>query len=397
MIGLPGLSVKSACLEGETLVLQVRHRYRHLTCPDCGRRGKGRYDQSTRRWRHWAIWGHEVELEGVIRRLWCADCRAVLTEEVPWARGRSSFTRPFEDLVAFLAQRLNRTAVAELTGISWVTVGSIAQRVVAEQLDDGRFEGLRRIGVDEINYGRQQRFLTIVVDHDGERVIWAAEGKSSATLAEFFRQLGPERTRELEVISVDFSAAYGKAIEEAAPQAQIVNDRFHVARLANAALDEVRRTQMRKLPIEERTTLKGTRWALLKRPGRLAATEERKLSWIARFNEPVYRAHLLKESFLDLFDEQSKAEAEARIDEWLAWAKRSRLQPFIRFAKTVKRHIDGIVAFIDQRLTNARVEGMNNKIRLLSHRAFGFHSPEPLIATIYLCCSGIILPHPQLI
>lgn len=193
------------------------------------------------------------------------------------------------------------------------------------------------------------------------------------------------------------SAAYRKAITEAAPQAEIVFDRFHVARLANDAVDAVRRTEMNRLPTLERAQLKGSRWALLKRPQNRRFDEEAKLSVIQRVNRPVYRALLLKESFLETFEAPTRGEAEERLESWLAWASRSRLAPFVRLGRTVRKHLGGILAFIGSRLTNARLEGMNNKIRLLSPRAFGFHSAAPLIATIYLCCSGIKLPRLQMI
>jgi transposase len=402
-IGLVGLWVKGMQFEkplgkeGEVVVIEIRRRFQLLTCPECGAQVRGRFEEKKRRWRHVGFWGHRTYLEGPIRRLRCPECRAVRTEEVPWARPGSWFTRAFEDAVGLLAQQLNHTAVAELTGISWATVGSIAERLVDENLHEDRFEDLRRIGVDEISYRKHHKYLTVVVDHDRDRVIWVGEGKSSETLAMFFEELGPERTECLEQASIDMSAGYEKCIRLYAPQAEIVFDRFHVARLANDAVTEVRREEARKLEPSERATLKGTRWILLKRRQRLDADQAATLAGIKHTNTPVYRASLLKESFLDIFSTKSHQDAEQRLKEWLAWACRSRLKPFVRLGRTVRKHFDGILAFIDSRLTNARLEGMNNKIRLLSHRAFGFHSSAPLIATIYLCCSAIELPELQVI
>lgn len=402
-IGLPGLWVKGVRMERprgqeeEILVVEIGRRFHLLTCPECGTQVRSRFEEKKRCWRHLGIWGHRVYLEGPIRRLRCPECRAVRTEEVPWARPGSWFTRVFEDAVGLLAQQLNHTAVAELTGIAWATVGSIAERLVEENLQEDRFEDLRRIGVDEISYRKHHKYLTVVMDHDRDRVIWVGVGKSSETLAEFFEELGPERVRRLELASIDMSAGYEKAIRQHAPQAEIVFDRFHVARLANDAVTEVRRQEARKLAPSERATLKGTRWILLKRRERLHADEAATLAAIKKTNSPVYRANLLKESFLDIFTSTSRHEADQRLKEWLAWACRSRLKPFVRLGRTVRKHLDGILAFIDSGLTNAPLEGMNNKIRLLSHRAFGFHSPGPLIATIYLCCSDIKLPELQVI
>ena len=402
-IGLPGLWVKGLRMEevpGEEapiLVIEIGRRFRLLTCPECGTRVRGRFEERKRLWRHLGLWGHRTYLAGPIRRLRCPTCRTVRTEAVPWARPGSHFTRVFEDAVGLLAQQLNHTAISELTGIAWATVGRIAERLVAEKLHEDRFEDVRCIGVDEISYRRHHKYLTVVVDHDRDRVIWVGVGKNSETLGEFFKALGPERAQRLELASIDMSAAYEKALREHAPQAEIVFDRFHVARLANDAVTEVRRAEARDLKPSERAELKGTRWILLKRRERLDPDEEATLSGIQKTNVRVYRASLLKESFLDIFASQARQEAEERLKAWLAWACRSRLKPFVRLSRTVRKHLEGILAFIDSGLTNARLEGMNNKIRLLSHRAFGFHSPEPLIATVYLCCSGIRLPKLQLI
>ena len=397
MIGQPGFWVKGCRFEGETLVVEIGRKFELLTCPDCSHPVRGRFEERTRRWRHVGVMGHPTYLEGPIRRLRCPVCVAVQTERVPWARPGSAFTRAFEDVVGRLAQLLNHTAVAEFTGISWVTVGSIARRLVAEHLSERRFEGVRNIGVDEISYRKHHRFLTVVVDHDRGCVIWVGEGKSADTLRRFFDEFGPERTSQLQLISVDMSAAYGQAIREAAPQAQIVFDRFHVARLSNFALQEIRADELKKVDRYDRPTVKGCLWAILKRTARLNKGESRRLAAIARMNSPIYRGLLMKESFLEIFTAARADDARTRMLEWIEWAQRSQLGPFVRLARTVRRHLEGILAFIDSKLTNARLEGMNNKIRLLSHRAFGFHSAEPLIATIYLCCGGIMLPELQLI
>jgi len=392
LLKLQGLWVTGLRFEGDALVIVVRRRFRLLTCPVCGMRVKGRFEEKIRRWRHLAVFGTTTWIEGPIRRLRCPTCDKVQTEAVPWARHRSSFTRHFEDAVGFLAQKLDHTAVSKLFGISWGAVGSVAERLVAEQLHEDRFENLRAIGVDEFSFRRHHRYLTIVIDHDRERVIWAGEGKSSETLASFFDELGPERCASIELVSIDMAAAFIKAIEEALPNASIVFDHFHVARLATDAVTEVRRTLTRQLDPDERTATKGTRWALLKNPENLRASEKAKLELVRKTNKRLYRAYLLKETFLDIFTYKSRFYARRALDAWLAWAQRSRLAPFIRLARTVRRHLDGILAFIPSRLTNARLEGMNNKVRLISHRAFGFHSAQPLIAMIYLCCSKITLP-----
>jgi transposase len=401
LLRLPGLRVTGVAFEGRgqaVLVLRIARTFKLLTCPECGTQVRGRFEEKPpRRWRHLPVLGHVTYLEGPIRRLSCPRCERVVTEGVPWARAGSTFTRPFEDAVALLAQKLSKTALAELMQISWVTVGSIAERVVEEKLDLHRLDDLRRIGIDEISYRGQRRFLTIIADHDSGRVVWAGEGKSSATVREFFDELGAERAARLELVTMDLSAAFQKAVREGAPNAEVIFDRFHLARLAHDALDAVRRADFHKLDAEAGAELKGNRWILLKRPDNLDPEEQERLAVLSKVNKRVYRAYLLKESFLDLFETKNEKRAAQALDAWIAWATRSQLPPFQRLARTVKKHRAGILRAIELPLSNARLEGTNNKIRLLSHRAYGFHTAAALISMIYLCCSGIVLPQLHII
>jgi transposase len=336
-----------------------------------------------------------VLLVGEIRRLHCKSCDAVVTEAVPWARHGSDFTIPFEDAVALLAQRTNQSAVAELTGIAWKTVGNIARRVVAERLDPSRMNGLRRIAVDEISFLRRHNYLTVVTDHDTRRVVWVAEGKSSEVLANFFKLIGAEACQRIEIVTMDMSAAFIKAVKEHLPKAEIAFDHFHIARLANEALHEVRRSLVRVAEPEDKASIKNTLWALLYRMDNAPEKQQSALAQL-RPEQPLGRAYLLKESLLDVLSGKAPL-AEQSLLGWLGWASRSRLTPFIKLSRTLRDHLAGIRTLLKQRFTNGLAEGMNNKIRMVSHRAFGFHSADALISMIYLCCSGIMLPNLQLV
>lgn len=396
LLNLQGLWVTGVRFGDGTMVISVHRAFRLLTCPRCGGHKRGRESKRVRRWRHMAIWGNEVWLEGEIRRLKCSRCAAVVTEDVPWARHDSDFTRPFEDAVALLAQQTSKTAVMKLTGIAWVTVGRIAARIVAEKLDPVRLEGLRRIGVDEISFRKRHRYLTVVTDHDSRRVVWVAEGKSSDVLKGFFELIGHEARERIEIVTMDMSAAYRKAVRDTLPNVQIVFDHFHIAKLANEALNEVRRALMREaVDNEGRAEIKGTRWATLHRMDN-AADKHHEILARLRPEQPLGRAFLLKESLLDILG-RAVAKPERALRGWMAWAARSRLRPFVRLGRTIRDHLDGVLALLRERISNGLAEGMNNKIRLLSHRAYGFHSAPPLIATIYLCCGGITLPDLQLV
>ena len=396
LLNLQGLRVTGVRFEDGVMIVSVHRTIRLLTCPRCGRRKRGRESMRERRWRHMAIWGSEVWLEGEIRRLKCKKCAAVVTEAVPWARHDSDFTRPFEDAVALLAQQTSKTAVMKLTGISWVTVGKIAERVVAEKLDPERLKGLRRIGVDEISFRKRHRYLTVVTDHDRRKVIWVAEGKSSEVLKSFFDEIGPEACEAVEIATIDMSAAYRRAILDKLPNAKIVFDHFHIAKLANEALNEVRRELVRNATDKDtKSKFKGTMWPLLHRTENAS---EKHMEVIDRLrpSEPLGRAYLMKESLLDTL-RGVYTDPRHAIKRWMGWAARSRLKPFVKLGRTIRDHLDGVLALLSERISNGLAEGMNNKIRLLSHRAYGFHSAPPLIATIYLCCGGITLPNLQLL
>jgi len=319
-----------------------------------------------------------------IRRVSCPKCQAVKVERVPWGETSSWFTFPFEDHVAYLAQTSDQTAVSSSMRIAWQTVGAIVQRVVARRRQGDPLDGLVIIGVDELSYRRHHQYVTVVVDHATRRIVWAREGKDADTLKAFFTELGEARGAKLEAVTIDMSAAYIKAVTEASPQAQIIFDRFHVQRLAQDAVDEVRRDEVRAATSEEeRQKLKGTRWPLLKSFWNLSLFDSLRLSQLQRENKRLYRAYLLKDALVRTLDCTSEALARLKLDQWIRWAGRSRLEPFKRVALTVAKHADGILAYVRSGLSNGRTEGLNGKARTITRRAYGFHSAAGLIALLY--------------
>ena len=363
-------------------------------CSACMRRARHVYDHRSREWRHLDFAGMEVTLKYRQRRVACRHCGEVHSELVPWAEPGSRFTRDFEDQATYFAQVMDRTTTSKMLRIAWRTVGQIIERVVARLGPADRLEDLEYIGLDELSYRRHHEYITTVVDHVGSKVVWAAKGKSAATVDEFFKALGPERAAKLKGVTVDMSPAFIEAIKRGAPQAQIIFDRFHVQRMAQDAVDQVRREQVRLLAgTEDAKTLKKTRWALLKNPWNLSAVEGDKLIDVQRDNRPLYRAYLLKESLAQIFSRRQVNVAREKFTQWCSWAAHSRLAPFKKLAGTIRRHLDGILAFIATGLSNGPIEGLNGKIRTITRRAYGFHSASSLISFIFLCCTGLTL-HP---
>jgi transposase len=396
MLRLPGASVIDVSFGAEGVIVTVRLRRRRRVCSGCGQLGGQIHGRRVKRWRHLDLGSTRCVIECELRRLWCSDCGARF-EAVPWARSGSRYTRDFEDVVCWLAQQMAKKPIAGLLRIAWDTVGQIVERVVEDHLDERRLEGLVAIGVDEISYRRHHRYLTSVVDHQAGAIVWCAPGRNAATLQAFFEELG-ERRHTIKAVSIDMSGGYEKAIREEIPKAEIAFDPFHVVRLAQRAVDQVRRDEWNA---HERSHtpagkwIKGTRWSLLKAPGKQSVEQLALLAEVQQANKALYRGFLLKEELRLLYELEDPRLAPTHLDAWLAWASRSKLEPFVGLARTIRQHREGILAAITLGLTNGRLEGLNSRIRLISHRSFGFHSAAPLIALVYLCCSGIRIALPR--
>ena len=399
LLRLPGASVIDVSFTSEGVIVIVRLRRRRRVCARCGQTGSRLvvHDRRVKRWRHLDLGATRCVIECELRLLRCPDCRVVRAEPVPWARPGAHHTRDFEDVVAWLAQQMAKTPITGLLRVGWDTVGKIVARVVAEHLDEDRLAGLVAIGVDEISYRRGQRYLTSVVDHRSGAIVWCSPGRNAATLQAFFTELG-ERRHSIRAVSIDMSGGYEKAIRNSIPNAEVCFDPFHVVRLAQRAVDQVRRDEWNahdRSHTPKGRWIKGTRWSLLKSPDKQSVPQLALLGEVQHANKAMFRAFLLKEELRVLYQLKDRALAPAHLDAWLAWASRSRLEPFLKLARTIRRHRAGILAAIRLGLSNGRLEGLNSRIRLISHRSFGFHSAQPLIALVYLCCAGVVIDLPR--
>lgn len=388
LIGLQGLSVKGIDFDGDALVINVARKPGAHRCPHCGFKRSAAYDTHERDWRHVPLGKWRVVLRAKLCRLVCRT-HGVVCEAIPWAEHESRFTRDFEDLAAWLTREMNQTAVTRLLKVAWVTVGSIVERVVQRCLNKQRLDDLYVIGIDEVSYRKGHKYLTVIADQLESRLVWLGEGRSKTTVEAFFEQLGAAGIERLKVVTMDMSGPFISEVTARAPHAVIAFDPFHVVKLANEALQEVRRREAREVKgTTAAEVLKGSRWSLLKAPEDLRPSEKVKLSEVSKLNRRVYRAYLLKEELRALYQCTPKA-AERHLDAWLKWASTSRLPEFVTVAATLRKYRDGVLAAINYGVSNGMLEGLNNKIGMLKHRAFGFHSAAALISMVYLCCSNI--------
>lgn len=388
ILNIKGMEVTNCREEDGALIVTVRLSKARTCCATCGRKTPElTVATKGRRWRDLDFKGVGVYLEYDIRY---ADCKkhGKHVERVPWAHASGAkLTSDFDDQVAFMAQRCDLTAVSEAFRVSWRTVGRCIARAVKPLRAKDPLEDLWAIGVDEISYRKHHKYLTLVTDHDSGKVVWMGKGKNAKTLTRFFKALG-DRRKEIRFVSVDMSAAYAAAIRDQVPNATVCFDRFHVQSLVSDAVDEVRRAEWRRLKgTPDGDALKKTRWATLKR--RPSRKDKETLARLQVHNKALYRAYLLSAQFRDILDRKQVNVVRGMLRDWLNWASRSRLPAFVKVARTIRTHLEGILAYVRWRFTNGVVEGINTKVRVITRRSYGFHTAEALMAMIELCCTGL--------
>jgi len=438
LLDLPGVWVRSVCFEPSRVVVTVALRRARLRCPRCSystrhRESRQHHDSV---WRHLDLGVWRLEVHARLRRLRCPE-HGALVEGVPFARHGARFTRDFESLVAWLASKTDKSATRRLVRIDWQTVGRIVERVGDELLDGDRLSDLFEISIDEVAWRKGHRYLTLVGDHRRRCVVWGAEGKGQVAADRFFAELDPdepdqdgetgppaeppqlqaeqrveevagkhdeptvgERAGKLTAISMDMGEGYAKSVREHAPQAVICIDNYHVVQLATKALDEVRREHWNELrqagDRDAAKQFKDARWSLLKNPADLTDRQAQTLAALHAAGGKVPRAWALKETVRAIFAPGLTVSAVAElIDRLGSRLSRSRLKPFVRLGRTIRKHRDGILAARRLGLSNARAEALNNKVKLIVRRAYGFHSANAALALIRITCGPVTLTLPH--
>jgi transposase len=278
-------------------------------------------------------------------------------------------------------------------GLNWKSVATIVKRAVQYGLKHRKRPPVHVIGIDEVSRRKGQVYLTVVYDLERRVLLWVGDDRTEEAVRPFFtKEMGPRRCQTLQVVCMDMWAPYAKLVRDHAAKAQILFDRFHIVKHLHEAVDAARRELWRQLSTKERVTFKGTRWLLLKNPWNLNSGQKERLSTLVRWNSPLVRAWYLKESFQLFWTYKQPWRAKQHLLKWMNSAMRSKLEPFKKFVSMLRSHLDGVLAWTKTRLSNGAVEGMNNKIKSISHRSFGFRSAANFIAAIYHCCARLPLP-----
>jgi transposase len=361
-----------------------------FACPGCGAADCPAYDTEEMTWRHLNFFQHHAYLHARVPRIDCASC-GIKKVSVPWAREGSGFALLFEALIMALVQAMPVKAVARLVGEHDTRLW----RVIHHYVDRGRaradFSAVTRVACDETAARRGHDYITLFVDLDRARVLFATEGKDAGTVAAFaadFAAHGGDPGAVAEVC-IDMSPAFIKGTADHLPNAAVTFDKFHAVKIINDAVDRVRRAEQKA-----HGQLTGTRYIWLRNPATLSDKQRATLESLRTRTLKTARAYQIRLTFQEFYDQPDGTAAAAFLKKWYFWAAHSRLAPIIEAARTVKRHWDGILRWFDSKIANGLIEGINSLVQAAKAKARGYRSTRNLTAIVYLLAGKLDLALP---
>ena len=382
---------------------QLSCEAKRLPCPQCNAPEQGVHDRLDREWRHLDFFQFEAWLHAGVPRVACSACGKTSQIDVPWAREGSGFTALFEALALSLCQEL---PVRQAAALLRCTDKQLWRRIehfvgAARQLDD--MSEVKLVGIDDTSLRKGQNYITVVHDLDAKRLLFACEGRDHTSVLDFAAELKahggePEQIRH---VCQDMSAAYAKGVGMALPQAQISYDRFHVIAMANEAMDEVRRAEMSSQPQavkealgdNDRKLLKSLTWGMRKNPGGWTGKQLNTMHWLQHSTLKSARAWRLKMALRAVYAKATQGNdgvlSKEELLGWISWARRSRLEPFKKLAKTLQQKLDAVVRGMLDNRSNAYVEAMNGLLQQAKRAARGFRTASHFISIAYLRMSKL--------
>ena len=308
--------------------------------------------------------------------------RARLRGRPLFARAYAHYTHGLADFVCELSRFMPLSNVARLAHLGWDTVKEIVKSDLARRYASIPLKGLRRLAIDELYLGKKFKFITLVIDLDTGRIVWVGRGRGKAALVKFWRRRRLAKAR-IEAVACDMSAAYWAAVLENLPEAAIVFDRFHIIKLANEKIDDLRRALQREADALGYRTLKGTRYLLLAGKENVPEDRQNQLAEALRFNEPLSSAYYLKEELRTLWDRRTRASMTGYLERWIARALKSGIQQMQTLAKTLRGHARGILNWFDHPISSGKLEGSNNKVGAMTRAAYGYRDEQFLHLKLY--------------
>ena len=381
---IPPWQVESCEFDPERKRIDIMLHFRRggtFTCPECGEEELKAYDTELKHWRHLNFFQHEAYLSAHVPRVKCSQC-GIRRVNVPWARSGSSFTLLFEAMIMTLAKAMPVKTLASFVNEHDTRLWRIIHHYVDKGRSEADYSKVKNVGFDETSSKRGHDYVSLFVDLAGPRVLFVTEGKDSSTVERFKQDLIDHSgcAENIEQMCCDMSPAFIKGAREQFPDAKLTFDKFHIMKIVNEAVDEVRRQEQK-----ERPELARSRYVWLKNPENLkqsqAATLE-KLT-VKKLNLKTSRAYHIRLNFQELFNQPPQA-AEAFLKKWYFWATHSRLEPMKEAAYTIKRHWDGVLQWFKSSINNGILEGINSLIQAAKAKARGYRTNKNLIAMIYL-------------
>ncbi len=372
--------------QGNSMEIHIKPNSSTLVCPECGSRQVVRKGTFCRSWQTVCTGATRVTLVLHGHRVGCKQCDVIRQPAFGFADNRFSFTRTFERYALDLSHSMTIQDVAQHLGVSWAVIKGIQKRHLTKKYKKPRLKHLTRIAIDEISIGRGHRYLTVVLDLNSGAVVFIGDGKGADALVPFWARLRASHAK-IQAVATDMSPAFISAVGNHLPKAALIFDRFHIMKLFNDKLSDLRRDLYNKLTIGgEKHLLKGVRWLLLKNEENLSQERtgktRRRLSEYDRLqralaiNEPLAQAYYMKEDLRQFWEQGTKVAAAKFLDDWVSRALASETKMLKSFAKTLIKHRTGLLSFYDYRISTAPLEGTNTKIRVMQHKAYGFRDTE---------------------
>jgi transposase len=361
-----------------------------FACPACGAPDCPAHDTDQMTWRHLNFFQHQAYLHARVPRVRCTKC-GVKKVSVPWARPDSGFTLLFEALLMSLVSAMPVNAVARLVGEQDTRLWRVIHHYVERARARADHSGVTRVAIDETAARRGHNYITLFVDIDKARVVYATEGKDAATVAAFADDLAAHR-RDPDAIAevcIDMSPGFIKGVADSLPKAAVTFDKFHAVKIVNEAVDQVRRTERKVHKL-----LAGTRYIWLRNPANLSDRQRAILDSLPLRYLKTGRAYQIRLAFQELYEQPTTKDGEAFLKRWYFWATHSRLPPIVEAAHTVKRHWDGILRWFDSRIANGLIEGINSLVQAAKAKARGYRSIRNLKAIVYLLTGKLDLELP---
>lgn len=376
--------VRTEYVEGG-IVFTIAQDPKTCKCPACGGKNTILKGGVVRRFRGLPIGSKPVTIVFRVPRIQCRDCNAVRQTPLGFADPRRTYTRSFAQYVLELARMMTIRDVALHLGVSWDVVKEIVKNDLQRRFGKPKLRNLRQIAIDEISIGKGHRYLTVVLDLETGMVVYVGHGKGGDALLDFWKRLR-RCGAKIEAIATDMSPAYIDAVMTHLPEAVLVFDRFHVMKLFNDKLSDLRRELYRATKNGlQKDVLKGTRWLLLKRPENLDASrnEHERLEEALRLNAPLATAYYLKEELGEFWEQDDQEEAEAFLLDWILRAESTGIRMLHQFARTLRFHAHGLLAYYDYAISTGPLEGTNNKIKTMKRQAYGFRDRQFFILKLY--------------